>query len=245
MCHHTLKLCYNKAMKKLLLLLLMFPCITVFANEITEDYFDIAANYALQGNYTDALNYVNKILDIEPSNIEAQKVKNTLLRVTNPTSNKILQIKTQNDLALATAYIDKKDYQNALNLLNKYISLNPNSDIAHALRAEVNLNLNNITAAENDIKKATSIEENIAYLLTEAKILYHKGEYEDARIKLSFLSRNVQTAEVYKYLGLCDYAEKDYASALLNIDKAIILSDDDKSLNSTYNEIKNMLEKNG
>ena len=37
---------------------------------------------------------------------------------------------------------------------------------------------------------------------------------------------------------------KDYRSALLNIDKAIILSDDDEYLESKYNEIKMMLENN-
>ena len=61
--------------------------------------------------------------------------------------------------------------------------------------------------------------------------------------KLNILSANIQTAEVYKYVGLCDYALNNYTSALLNIDKAIILSDDDKNLNSKYNEIKSVLEK--
>lgn len=229
-------------MKKLLLLLLMFPCINVFANEITEDYFDIAANYALQGNYTDALNYVNKILEIEPSNIEAQKVRYTLIRATGTNSVKPVQTNIQNELTDAASYIEKKDFQNALNILNKYLLRSPNSDIAYALRAEVNLNLNNLSAAESDIKKAVSIEENISYLLTEAKILYYQRKYEAAKTKLNLLSRNIQTSEVFKYLGLCDYAENDYMSALLNIDKAIILSDDDKNLNSTYNEIKNVLE---
>ena len=37
---------------------------------------------------------------------------------------------------------------------------------------------------------------------------------------------------------------KDYMSALMNIDKAIILSDDDLYLENKYNEIKNLLENN-
>ena len=44
-------------------------------------------------------------------------------------------------------------------------------------------------------------------------------------------------------MGLCDIAKQDYMSALMNIDKAIILSDDDKTLNSTYNDIKSILDK--
>ncbi len=179
-------------MKKLLLLLLIFSGLTVSASEITEDYLDIASNYCVYGNYNEALNYLNKILELEPQNSQAKP---------------------------------------------------PNSDIAYALRAEVYMHINNLQAAQNDIKKALSIEESIPYLLTEAKILYHIGKHEDAKIKLKMLVRNLQTSDVYKYIGLCDYAEKNYSSALLNFDKAIILSDDDKTLNSTYNNIKQMLDK--
>ena len=53
----------------------------------------------------------------------------------------------------------------------------------------------------------------------------------------------IQTSEVYKYLGMCDYAQNDYVNALMNFDKAIILSDEDKELISTYNDIKTMLDK--
>ena len=104
------------------------------------------------------------------------------------------------------------------------------------------MNLNYLIEAQDDIKKALAIDENISYLLIEAKILYYKGNYDLAREKFNLLSRNVQTSEVYKYLGLCDYAESDYPNAMLNLDKAIILSDEDKSLISTYNDIKKKLE---
>lgn len=149
----------------------------------------------------------------------------------------------QSYLGLAKAYLDNKQYQNSVDTLNKYLKFSPNSDIAYALRADAYMNMNYLSDAYDDIKKALKIEENISYLLIEAKILYYKGNYDDAREKLNLLSRNVQTSEVYKYIGLCDYAQKDYKSALLNLDKAIILSDDDKTLNSTYNNIKQMLDK--
>ena len=92
------------------------------------------------------------------------------------------------------------------------------------------------------IETALNIEENISYLLLKAKILYYKGNYDDARYMLNLLSRNVQTSEVYKFIGLCDYAQNDYKNAMLNFDKAIILSDEDKSIISTYNNIKSTLE---
>ncbi len=293
-------------MKKFILLCLIFPCLAVCANEVTEDYFDIASDYATYGKYSDAMIYVDKILQIEPNNADAKDLKNTLIRVTNPNAKSYLtyndktiqqaqqykkqgernkQISTlasatndfwsifllaqyyrdngdynnaisyfqkatnlkpdysQNYLGLAQCYSEMGDYKNAVNNLNKYIGYNQNSDIAYALRANANLNLNSLSEAEDDIKRALEIEENISYLLIEAKILYYKGNYDDAREKLNILSRNIQTSEVYKYLGLCDYAQNNLTSALLNIDKAIILSDDDKELNSTYNDIKATLDK--
>lgn len=293
-------------MKKFILLCLIFPCLAVCANEVTEDYFDIASDYATYGKYSDAMIYVDKILQIEPNNADAKDLKNTLIRVTNPNAKSYLtyndktiqqaqqykkqgernkQISTlasatndfwsifllaqyyrdngdynnaisyfqkatnlkpdysQNYLGLAQCYSEMGDYKNAVNNLNKYIGYNQNSDIAYALRANANLNLNSLSEAGDDIKRALEIEENISYLLIEAKILYYKGNYDDAREKLNLLSRNIQTSEVYKYLGLCDYAQNNLTSALLNIDKAIILSDDDKELNSTYNDIKATLDK--
>ena len=293
-------------MKKFFLLCLIFPCIAVSSSEITEDYFDIATNYCTYGKYSDAIIYLDKILQLEPNNNDAKDLKNTLQRVTNQNSKSYLTTKnkninnakaakyqgdyekeisslntaandfwatyslaqnylnnhdyknaisnfqkaislnsdyTQSYLSLAQAYIGNKDYQNAIDALNKYLTYNKNSDIAYALRAKAYLNTNNIDKAEDDIKKAINIEEDISYLLIEAKILYHKGDYAQAREKLNILSKNVQTSEVYKYIGLCDYAMGNYPSALLNTDKAIILSDDDKELNSKYNEIKSKLDK--
>ena len=285
-------------------MLLIFPCLCAFSNEITEDYFDIATNYATYGKYNDAIIYIDKILQIEPYNTDAKELKNTLLRLNNPniqsyltsknaTLNKAFSEKkignteeqisslmslpndfwsnyflaeyyrennleksiyyyqksielkpnySQSYLGLAIAYFNNKQFQNSIDTINKYITFNQKSDFAYALRAQANMNLNYLIEAQDDIKKALAIDENISYLLIEAKILYYKGNYDLAREKFNLLSRNVQTSEVYKYLGLCDYAESDYPNAMLNLDKAIILSDEDKSLISTYNDIKKKLE---
>lgn len=293
-------------MKRFVLLCLIFPCISVCANEITEDYLDIATNYATFGQYREAQEYINKILQIEPSDSEARELKNELLRIQNPTiesyltttngnlrqaflakkdgnrngmlytlnsgqndfwSNyflaeyyrdnknpqnaiqfykKAIQLKpnySQSYLGISRAFIDAKDYNSAIENLDKYISYNKNSDIAYAMRAEAKMNLNYILEAQEDIETALNIEENISYLLLKSKILYYKGDYDNARYLLNLLSRNVQTSEVYKFIGLCDYAQNDYKNAMLNLDKAIILSDEDKSIISTYNNAKSMLEK--
>ena len=52
---------------------------------------------------------------------------------------------------------------------------------------------------------------------------------------------DIQTSDIYKYIGLCYYGLKDYNNALLNLDKALILSDDDKFLLLKYNEVKSAM----
>ena len=54
----------------------------------------------------------------------------------------------------------------------------------------------------------------------------------------------IQTSKIYEYLGLCDFALKDYTKALINFDKAILLSNNDTYLEAKYNEIKQILENN-
>lgn len=150
---------------------------------------------------------------------------------------------SQSYLGIAQVYMESEDFKNALKYLDKYITFNCKSDIAYALRAEANLHLNNIRQAKSDIQSAVNIDENILYLLIESKILFSEKNYEKAKENLFLLSRNIQTAEVYKYIALCYYETGDYENALLNLDKAIILSNDDKTLISQYNEIKSAMEK--
>lgn len=293
-------------MKKILLICLIFPCLTACCNEIIDDYFDIAANYCTYGKYQDALVYLDKIIETDNSNQEAKELKETILRVLNKNEKSYLTSKNKNIyeferhkkngdlsnqitslssnsndfwsnfilaqfyrqnndlknsityyqkaininpnypqtyLGIAQSYANQNDYENAIKYLNKYLTYNKNSDIAYALRAEANLQLNNISQAKQDIQKAIAIECNINYSLIEAKILYYTKDYNKSKKQLDELSKTVQTSEIYKYIGLCDYATGNYANALLNINNAIILSDDDKTLISKYNEIKSKLDK--
>ena len=59
-------------MKKFLLSLILSLAVCcnlpVLADEIEEDYLDIAANYCVIGDYESALVYLDKILTINPNN---------------------------------------------------------------------------------------------------------------------------------------------------------------------------------
>ena len=53
----------------------------VFSNESEEDYLDMAASYSAEGDYASAMQYLDNILRINPSNTQAQDLKRGLTHV--------------------------------------------------------------------------------------------------------------------------------------------------------------------
>ena len=289
-------------MKKVLLAALLSLLIfcPVFANEMTEDYFDIATNYVVQGNYREALNYLDKILMVEPNNKSVQDLRNGLRQIIQGNNKSFILSKSSavkqsidakkagnkqdelnallsgNDywanyflgeyykenkdytqaieyfvksinaktnfvqcyLEIAVCYYEKGNYAQAVTYLNQYLKINPNDDFAYSLRARCNANMGNNDAALNDILTAMAFENNPEYRLLEGKILYNMRRYEQVIDKLEGLSSEIQIAEVYKYLGLAQAETGNKTDAILNLEKAIIFSDDDKLVNQKYNELK-------
>lgn len=55
-----------------------------FASELTDDYFDIATNYFNEKKDDKALEYLEDILAVEPSNAKALELKNKIMAMYNP-----------------------------------------------------------------------------------------------------------------------------------------------------------------
>lgn len=289
-------------MKKLILTGLFFAllCPFTFANEMTEDYFDIATNYCIDGNYSEALNYLDKILLVEPENKTVADLKNGLRQIIQgkntsfilPKSSAVKQavnykksgnkqgeltaltaandywayyflaqyyrqnkdynqainyfIKSVNAkpsfnqcyLEIAVCYFELGNFQQAVTYLNQYLKINPQDDFAYALKARCEANLDNNDDALSDILTAIALENSVDNRFLEGKILYNMKRYQQAKDKLEKLTSDIQTAEIYKYIGLCYDGLGNYNEALNNLDKSILLFDDDKTVNSKYNEIK-------
>jgi tetratricopeptide (TPR) repeat protein len=115
-------------------------------------------------------------------------------------------------------------------------------DLAYALKSRAEFATGMLTQAKTDNLKAIEINDCPEYQFDRAKILYKEGLYREAKeIFKNLLSQN-QTSKIYEYMGLCDIAVEDYKSALMNFDKAILLSNNDEYLEMKYNEIKQILE---
>lgn len=304
------KLCYNKSMKKIILSIITIIATMLsqqaFANELVEDYLDIATSYAVSGNYSSAMDYLDKILIIEPQNKKVLGLKNTLKQMqsgamTSPmiTGNQKLfqaqnakkagnKLQEQQMLTAAAAeggywanmfagdfYREAKQYQKALNyyqqalsssvnssspllymgicyfemknydsaypILTKFIAYNQQESYAYAMRARVLTELKRYNEAETDIITAIALEDTIEYRYLEGLILFKRGNYKKAQTALSKIANEIQTSDVYKFLGMSYYATGDLNNALINLDKAILLAGNDIELKNQYNQIKSKL----
>lgn len=291
-------------------MLTMFNTLPALSSEIEEDYLDIAANYCVVGDYNSAMQYLDKILTLNPDNKQVVDLKKGLAHVivqdkktfvssVNPLIKQAQEYKRIGDermevstlmsaaqsensyLAyyyLGNFYRAKHDYSKALdsynsalsarpdfsqayltsgivlydigkydsviNPIDKYLTFNPQDDLAYAVKSRAEFELGMLDEAKRDNDKAIEINNCPEYQFDRAKILYKFGNYEESKKIFAELLSDIQTSKIYEYMGLCDYSMKNYMSALMNIDKAIILSDDDEYLESKYNEIKEILENN-
>ena len=299
-------------MKKLLLSLLLVLTVCagnpVFADEIEEDYLDIAADYCIKGDYNSAMNYLDKILTINPdskkvadlkmglSHIIAQDKKSYVSGV-NPYIKQAQEYKRQGNesmelnslldgaqgrngylayyylgnyyrdhlefdkaidaynsavsakpdfaqcyLASAITLFDEGKYNSVINPIDKYLTFQPNDDLAYAMKSRVEFQLGMLEQSKADNDKAIELNNCPEYQFDRAKILYKSGDFKAAKDLFTKVLPSIQTSKIYEYMGYCDYELKDYMSALNNIDKAIILSNDDEYLENKYNEIKKLLE---
>lgn len=298
-------------MKKFLLgglisALLLLP---VYANEMTEDYMDIAKNYSVMGDYSGAITYIDKALAIEPDNKEFRDIRSMLIRLLNVNqksyitgSNSKLNLAmeakkngnkqgmldalnqaavggnfwvysflgdyyrenkmyrqaveayskafssqpgfSQALLAIALCNLEAGNYDAVIPPITRFLYYNQQEDFGYFIRAKAYMGMSQFNDAETEINTAIALNDDIEYEFLHGIILYNKGSYAKAKNILEALSGDIQTSDIYKYIGLCYYGLKDYNNALLNLDKAIILSDDDKSLLLKYNEVKSTLNGN-
>lgn len=149
---------------------------------------------------------------------------------------------TQALLSIAMCYLDSGQYEMVNEPIKRFLFYNQQSDLAYAIRAKAYLMQGMIIDAETEIVTARALNDDIEYQLLHGIILYRKGNFKKAVDLFTKLSQEIQTSDVFKYLGLSYLGLKEYSNAMLNMDKAIVLSDDDKELNTKYNETKNLIK---
>jgi tetratricopeptide (TPR) repeat protein len=299
-------------MKKLIALLVcglaIFVNMPAIADEIEDDYIDMAADYCISGDYASAMSYLDKLLRINPDNKRALDLKKGLNHIiardkksyisgVNPSVKEAQEYRrlgneqmeytslingtqgensylayyylgnffrernnyekaidaynqavsakpafAQSYLALGITQFDMGRYNSAINPIDKYLTFNPNDDLAYAVKSRIEFQLGMLTEAKMDNDKAIELNDCPEYQFDRAKILFKNRQFKEAKDLFVKVLADIQTSKIYEYMGYCDLELGDYMSALNNIDKALILSNDDQYLENKYNEIKQLLE---
>lgn len=99
-----------------------------FGGVLTEDYIDIASSYAKDGKYSQALDYVNKALAIEPQNSKLIDMKNDLAKIMG--NGNVVNFPSQSSQAdenyiSAENYRIARDYSKAVLYYKKGINEKP------------------------------------------------------------------------------------------------------------------------
>lgn len=127
-------------------------------------------------------------------------------------------------LNLAICFIETEDFNYALMVLNQYLELKPDSDYAYFLLAKAYLGLSQFDNARSAINKALSINNNGDYIFELAKIEYYQCDYKSAIDNLnSILKTGSASAEIFNYIGLCNYKLQNYDIAIANFKKAVLI----------------------
>lgn len=141
-------------------------------------------------------------------------------------------------LAIALCRYEMGDYEGVIPPITQFLYFNQQESFAYLVRAKAYMMLGRNNDAETEIVTALALNDDIMYRFIHGIILCKKGQYTQAKNILDPLTDTISNADIYKYLGMAYLGLKDYNNALLNLDKAIVLSDDDKELQAKYNEAK-------
>lgn len=182
--------------------------------------YDCAGAYYYRGycylNLNDKINACN---DWENALYRGLKLANNLIELHCKMNPNIYLNRGQ------TKY-DNEDYNGALENLNLYLSIKPNSEEAILLRAHCKYMLKDYLGAIDDYNTCLNFNaKNIDAIFYRASSYNELGNYNAAIESYSMcINLNPKYTEAYYYRGQCYDNLKDYKNALLDYNKVIALN---------------------
>lgn len=210
------------------------PCV---ANDMLEDYFDIAQNYYKEGNSQKALEYVNQILSIEKDNQNALGLK---FKLTPPTFSKKLP-EIDKPLVFDVPYVSTgdpesdalfqqgfkcykaKDYTGAQEALKSAVKTNPNNFRAYNTLGLVYWAENKLDEAKEVFIKSNELNKSYTIPLDNlAQIYKQTGDTEQCYSTLA-KAQGQNPNDFCAFILLGDYYRDigDYDNALKNYREVI------------------------
>ncbi len=187
-------------------------------NTSAELLLEIADVYFLMGETEHALNYLELVLDKNPTHIESLKLLKEIFisqkayPQAEQTAKNIFFISEEpQDLASILELLNRqKRYQDVLNFKIKEYSTEILYELAYA-----ELFSNQATEAEDLINKALAEHENNQKcLLLKGKILFKQNKKEACAELLNKISYDKKNTDYLNFAGLVKQYQKDYKSAL-------------------------------
>lgn len=126
-------------------------------------------------------------------------------------------------LSIAMCFFETEEFNYTILALTQYQEYYPDSDFAYYLKAKANLAMTRYSDAKENIEKAIAICNNNEYQYELAKIDYYLEDYSSALDIFQNLLKNGDSAEMFNYVGLCNYKLKNIEVAQANFNKAIEL----------------------
>ena len=145
-------------------------------------YIKIAEAYYESNQQNEAFKYINKALEINPSNQNAIQLKNSI-------QIKRLEIQINEDykkieyLAIGTQYFRQRNFQKAIENLEKHIKLNPDDIHGYMTIAVSFQELKNFEEAFKNFNLALNIDPNFIPAYIEKGLTYYEIDKYDEAIK--------------------------------------------------------------
>jgi len=163
---------------------------------------DYLAYYKLGEYYKKKMQYPNAITNYK----EAVKI--------NPKYSPVY-------MSLAISFFETEEFNYALISLKQYLELCPTSDYAYYLMARTSLAMSHYADAKTDIEKAIELCNKDEYQFELGKIDYYLEDYKTALDIFQTQLATQDSAELFNYVGLCNYKLRNIELAIINFNNAI------------------------
>ncbi len=229
-------------MKKhiVLLSLMAFLVLPVFADDLVEDYFDMAKNYYRSGDYSEALEYSNTILKSSPTHFGANYLR---IILTQPSGNisdlnvqkkiNIRPVKVASGIKKSDEYnfkgeslYDCKDFNNAKVAFQTAIKFNLRNAYAYNNLGLTYWKLGEYRKAESAFKKANRIDTSFTSPLDNAaQMLIENKDYKLAQKYLNqAILHNKNDYCAYYLLGVLTKEQGKYQQSLKCFNQVTLLA---------------------
>ena len=191
-------------------------------NDNVEILSQIGELYFLLNNYSRALQYLEKVLQINPEHTNSLKLIRTI-KERQGDLNSVLEISQK-------LFDNSQSEENLKDLINILVKLKLFCEIdkyktSPYFNDEVKLACANAFYDNGEKEKAKELllqcsEKSDGVLLLEGKILFDNNDFDSAKEIFNKIGKNSQNPEILNFLGLFDLENMNFIEAIKNFSKA-------------------------